>query len=162
MWKLITQTRRQLELEVGREALEERIEGLKEARRLSLQQKDREEVEAKQEGGITRLQKFKEWARDNLVGLGGLTIGIAGLVTTIILAARKAALKGAQGVSKFSKAVAELGKKVWPFLAPIFSIISQILSCGAKGLAFLAKYLWILAIAFAWFIYDQYKQRKKH
>ena len=95
-----------------------------------------------------------------MVGISGLAIGIAGLITTIIIAARKAALVGAQGVSKFSKAVANLGKKLWPLLAPIFSIISQILSWGAKGLAFLSRNLWILAIAFAWFVYDQYKERR--
>ena len=50
---------------------------------------------------------------------------------TIIIAARKAILKGAQGVSKFSRAVANLGKKLWPLLAPIFSIISQNTNMGS-------------------------------
>ena len=63
--------------------------------------------------------------------------------------------------SEFSKKVANLGKKLWPLLAPIFSIISQILSWGAKGLAFLASDLWILAIAFAWLTYDKYKESRK-
>ena len=96
-----------------------------------------------------------------MVGASALAISVAGLITTIIIAARKAVLKGAQGVSKFSKAVANLGKRLWPLLAPIFSIISQILSWGAKGLSFLATNLWLLAIAFAWFIYDQYKEGRK-
>ena len=104
---------------------------------------------------------FKEWAKRNMVGLSALAIGIAGIITTIIIAGRKAVLTGAQGVSKFAKAVAKLGKKLWPLLAPIFSIISQILSLGARGLAFLSRNLWVLAIAFAWFVYDQYKERRR-
>ena len=141
--------------------LEERAIALENARDRTLQQRELEETRAEQEEDITRLQKFKNWAKENLVGVSALTIGIASLITTIIIAARKAALTGAQGVSKFSKAVANLAKKVWPLLAPIFSIISQILSWGAKGLAFLSRNLWILAIAFAWFIYDQYKERRR-
>ena len=91
-----------------------------------------------QEEDISRLQRFKEWAKENVVGISGLAIGIAGLITTIIIAARKAVLKGAQGSGKFSKAVDNLGKKLWPLLSPVFGIISQILTWGAKGLAFLS------------------------
>ena len=49
-----------------REALEERIEGLREARELTLRQKELEETRAEQEKDITRLEKFKKWAKENL------------------------------------------------------------------------------------------------
>ena len=116
-----------------------------------------EETRAAQEKDITRLQKFKKWAKENLVGLSSLAINVAGFATLAVLAARKAIAKGAQGVSKVSKAVANVGKKVAPLVASALKLIAQILTWGAKGLAFLATNLWILAIAFAWFIYDQYK-----
>ena len=71
-------------------------------------------------------------------------------------------MKGAQATSKFAKAVlANLGKKLWPVLGPLLNVIAQAISWGAKGLAWLASNLWVLAIAAAWFIYDQYKQRRK-
>ena len=141
--------------------VDERAVALKEARDKTLEQREREETRAAQEEDITRLQKFKEWAKKNVVAISGLAIGIAGLIKTIILRARKVVQKGAQKTSEFSKAVANLGKKLWPLLSPIFSIITQILTWGAKGLAFLATNLWILAIALAWFMYDQYKERRR-
>ena len=115
--EFLTQTRRQLELEETRDSLEESIEGLREARKLVLDQKELEETREEQVEDITRLQKFKEWVKKNLstiVGISALATSIAGLITTIVVGARKAAIKGAKGVSKFSKAVADLGKKVWP------------------------------------------------
>ena len=104
------------------------MKGLEEARQLILRQRESEGTRETQEEDISRLQKFKEWAKKNVVGISVLAIGIAGLTTTIIIATGKAALVGAQWVSKFAKAVANLAKKMWPLLAPIFSIIAQILS----------------------------------
>ena len=55
----------------------------------------------------------------------------------------------------------KIKSKLWPVLGPLLNIIAQAMSWGAKGLAWLANNLWVLAIAFVWFIYDQYKQRRK-
>ena len=110
---------------------------------------------------LTRLVRFKEWAKENLVGLSALAISVAGIITTIIVGARKALIKGAQATGKFAKAVYNLGKKLGALLAPILNVIAQAFSWGAKGLAWLANNLWLLALAVAWFIYDQYKQRRR-
>ena len=109
---------------------------------------------------LTRLERFKEWAKENLVGVSALAISIAGIITTIIVGAGKAISQGAKATGKFAKAVYNLGKKLGPLLAPLLNIITQAISWGAKGLPWLANNLYILVIA-AWFIYDQYKQRRK-
>ena len=139
----------------------ERIYGLKEARELTTRQKLVKETRFQQEEDISRLQRFKEWAKENLGGISALAISVAGIITTIVTGARKALVKGAQATGKFAKAVYNLGKKLGALLAPILNVIAQALSWGAKGLAWLANNLWLLANAVAWFIYDQYKQRKR-
>ena len=141
--------------------LEERVIGLREARDKTLEQRKLEETRMEQENDISRLQKFKEWAKENLVGVSALAISIAGIITTIIVGARKAISQGAKATGKFAKAVYNLGKKLGAILAPILNIIAQALSWGAKGLAWLSKNQWLLALAVTWFIYDQYKERRK-
>ena len=140
--------------------LDERVIGLREAKDLTNSQIEKEDIREQQEEDISRLQKFKEWAKENIAGLSALTISVAGIITTIVIGARSAIAKGAQATSKFAKAVANLAKKVWPLLGPLLNILAQAISWGAKGLAWLASNLWVLAIAFTWFIYDQYKQAK--
>ena len=90
-----------------------------------------------------------------------MVISIAGIITTIIVGARKAIAQGAQATSKFAKAVANLGKKRLPVLGPLLNVIAQAISWGAKGLAWLASNLWVLVLAALWFIYDYYKQRRR-
>ena len=144
-----------------RKALAERTYGLNEDRELTTRQKILEETRYEQEEDITRLQRFKKWVKENLVDISALTIPVAGIITTIVIGARKALIKCAQATGKFAKAVYNLGKKLGALLAPILNVIAQALSWGAKGLAWLANNLWLLAIAVAWFIYDQYKQGKR-
>ena len=141
--------------------LQERVTGLETARDVTLEQVQLEETKEQQEKDISRLQKFKEWAKENIAGLSALAISIAGIITTIIVGTRKAIIKGAQATSKFAKAVANIGKKLWPLLGPLLNILAQAISLGAKGLAWLSRNLWVPAIAFAWFLYDQFKQRRK-
>ena len=71
-------------------------------------------------------------------------------------------MRGAQATSKFAKAVANLGKKLWPFLAPIFSLLSTILSWGAKAMAWLTQNLWVLFVAGALFLYNATNAEIKH
>ena len=110
---------------------------------------------------LTRLEKFKRCAKDNLVGVSALAISIAGIITTIVIGIGKALKKGAQATGKFAKAVYNLGKKLGPLLALILNIITQTITWGAKGLAWLSKNLWLLVLAVTWFIYNQYKQRRR-
>ena len=43
---------------------------------------------------LTRLEKFKKWARENVVGVSAIAISIAGVVTTAVIGARRVVKKG--------------------------------------------------------------------
>ena len=47
-----------------------------------------------------------------MVGLSAIAISIAGIITTIIVSARKAILREAQATGKFAKVLYNLGKKL--------------------------------------------------
>ena len=111
---------------------------------------------------LTRFERFKKWAKENIFGISPVAISVAGIITTIIMGARSVAKKGARATSKFAKAVANLARKVGPVLASILNLVAKVLSWGAKGIAFLAKNLWILALALTYFLYNEYGKRKKN
>ena len=83
-----------------------------------------------------------------MVGLSAVAILIAGIITTIIVSARKAILCGGQTTWKFAKTLYNLGQKLGSFIAPLLNIIAQDILLGAKGLTWLASNLWVLVIAF--------------
>jgi hypothetical protein len=91
--------------------LEERIIALREARDRTLQQRQKEVVREQQEEDVSRLQRFKAWAKENLLGLSAIAITVAGIITTIVVGARNVIVKGAQATGKFAKALAKLGKE---------------------------------------------------
>ncbi|CAB4040538.1 Hypothetical predicted protein [Paramuricea clavata] len=109
---------------------------------------------------LTRLERFRKWAKENIAGISAVAISAAGIITTIIMGARSAARKGARATSKFTKAVANQAGKVGPVLASVLNLIAKVLGWGAKGIAFLAKNLWILALALTYFLYNEYKKKK--
>ena len=74
--------------------LEKRIIGLQEAKDKTLEQMQKGNVREQQEEDITRLQRFKKWAKENLIRLSAVAISIAGIITAIIISARKALVKG--------------------------------------------------------------------
>ena len=117
-----------------------------------------EEVEI---NDLTRFERFKKWARENIIGISAVAISVAGIITTIIMGARSVAKKGVRATSKFAKAMANLAGKVGPVLTSVLNVIAKVLSWGAKGIAFLAKNLWILALALTYFLYNEYKRRRK-
>ena len=114
-----------------------------------------------EESDLGRLEKFKKWAKENLLGLSAVAISVAGIITAIVIRARNALKQGAKAVGNLGKAIANIGKNFGAVISAVLNLISQILSWGAKGIAFLAKNLWILAIAITWFLYNEYKQYKK-
>ena len=57
------------------DALKKRVKGREEAKGLITNQREVEETRATQEEDISRPPKFKEWAKENVVGLSGLAIG---------------------------------------------------------------------------------------
>ena len=120
--------------------LEERIIGLREARDKTSEQIQKE-VRDQQEEDISKLQKFKKWAKENMVGLSVLAISFVGIITTIIVGARKAIISGAKATGEFAKALYNLGKKLGALLAPLLNLAAQLVSLGAKGLTWLASNL---------------------
>ena len=105
-----------------------------------------------QENDLSKLERFKNWARENLIGFSAIAISIAGIITTVIIAGRKAVKGTAKGVGTVAKALFNLGKKLGPLIAPILNMLATAVSWGAKGLEFLSKNLWLLVLAVLWFL----------
>ena len=141
--------------------LQKRIDGLKTAKVLIERQIEKETVREQEEEDLSRLQRFKEWAKKNMVGLSVVAISIAGIITTIVVSARKAVLHGGQENGKFAKALYNLGQKIGSLIAPLLNIIAQVISLGAKGLAWLASNLWVLVVAFTLYLVGEYRKRRK-
>jgi hypothetical protein len=102
---------------------------------------------------LTRFERFKKWAKENIFVISAVAISVAGIITTIIMGARSVAKEGARATSKFAKAIANLARKVRPVLASVLNLIPKWV---AKGIAFLAENLWILALALTYFLYSEY------
>ena len=105
-----------------------------------------------QENDLSKLERFKRWARENLIGFSAIAISIAGIITTVVIAGRKAVKDTAKGVGRVAKALFNLGKKLGPLIAPILNILATAVSWGVKGLEFLSKNLWLLVIILLWFL----------
>ena len=112
---------------------------------------------------ITRLERFKKWAKENMLEIAGVTIMAGSLITGIIIAARGAIKAGAKATGKFAKALTEVGKKLAPFLGAAVSLIGNILLLGAKGLRWIAKNLWVLPLFITYLVYQEISkiERKK-
>jgi hypothetical protein len=112
---------------------------------------------------LTRFERFRKWARENLLELSAVSIYVAGILTTVIMAGRSALKRGSQAVSKFGKAIANLAKKFGPILSAIGTLVSKVrmLTFGAHGILFLAQNLWILVLALTYFIYNEYMSRRR-
>ena len=104
------------------------------------------------ENDLSRLERFKQWARENLIGFSAIAISIAGIITTVVIAGRKAVKETAKGVGRVAKALFNLGKKLGPLIAPMLNILATAVSWGVKGLEFLSKNLWLLVIILLWFL----------
>jgi hypothetical protein len=138
--------------------LEERIVALREARDRTVMQKELEEGKQAQEEDISRFRKLVKWLGKEKVGLTGIAVSTASLITTLLIHARGAIIGTAKATSKVAKALANIAKKGAPILVPILNAIASALSWGAKGVAWLASHLWVLAVAAALLVYD-YLQR---
>ncbi len=87
---------------------------------------------------LTRFERFKKWAKENIAGVSAVAISIAGIITTIVIAGRSAVKNGAKAVGQFGKALANIAKKAAP---TILNILSQALTWGVKALEFLSRNL---------------------
>ena len=110
---------------------------------------------------LGRLERFKRWSKDNLLGLSAVAISIAGILTTIITAGRKSLKSSAKAVGNLGKALINIGKNFGVLISSLLNLVGNILAWGAKGIMFLSKNLWMLALAITYFLYNEYKQRRK-
>ena len=97
-----------------------------------------------------------KWLGKEKVGLTGVAVSAAGLITTLLVHARGAIVGTAKATSRVAKALANLAKKAGPVLVPVLNAVATALSWGAKGIAWLASHLWVLAIAAALIVYNYY------
>ena len=117
-----------------------------------------EEVER---NDLTRFERFKKWAKENLVGVSAVAISVAGIITTVVISGRNAVKKGAKAVGQFGKALANHAKKAGPAIATILNVLAQVLTWGAKALEFLSRNLWIVALFLTYLVYDTVKGRMR-
>jgi hypothetical protein len=126
--------------------LEERIVALREARDRTVMQKELEEGRQAQEEDISRFRKFVKWLGEEKVGLTGIAVSTASLITALLIHARGAIIGTAKATSRVAKELANIAKKGAPILVSILNAIATALSWGAKGIAWLASHLWVLAV----------------
>ena len=107
---------------------------------------------------LTRLERFKRWAKRSIGGISVVAISVAGIITTIVMGFRNTVRKGANATSKFSKALAKVGEKAAPVLDALINLAAKILTLGGKGIGFLSKNLWLLAVAIAYVLYERHKK----
>ena len=110
---------------------------------------------------LTRFERFKKWAKENITGVSAIAISVAGIITATVMAGRNAVKKGAKAVGQFGKALANLAKKAGPAIATILNVLAQVLTWGAKALEFLSRNLWIVALFLTYLVYDTVKGRMK-
>ena len=108
----------------------------------------------------TKFEKFRVWAKENMEALAAIAISIAGIITTVVVAGKKTIMGAANGLGAVGKALEKFAKAALPILVPILNMLSTILSWGAKGLAFLAQNLWIVAIVIAGAIFRYLQNRR--
>ena len=70
--------------------------------------------EESENNDMTRLERFKRWAKRNLGGISIVGISVAGIITTIVMGARTVVKKGANATSKFAKTLGKIAEKADP------------------------------------------------
>ena len=107
---------------------------------------------------LTRFERFKKWAKENLGGISVIAISVAGIITTIVMGMKTVVVGGAKAASKFGKFLAKLAEKAGPVLGALLNLAAGLLKLGAKGISFLAENLWILAVLVAYALWDRAKR----
>ena len=110
---------------------------------------------------LTRLERFKKWARENIVGVSAIAISVAGIVTAAILGARNTVKKGGKALGKFAKGISKVFKKLSPLFSALGALISKMILVGSQGLLWLSQNLWVLFLAVAYFVYNEYRKKKE-
>ena len=133
--------------------------------RLKLNQKPvSEEVvsmmeEATDADDLTRLKRFKKWARENVVEVSAIVISVAGIVTAAVMGARNTVKRGGKALGKFAKGVSKVFKKLGPLFSALGTLLSKMILAGSQGLLWLSQNLWVLFLMIAYFIYNEYRRK---
>ena len=93
-------------------------------------------VEEARNNDLTQFERFKRWSEKTLGGISVVAISIAGVITTIVMGARKAVKRGAKATSKFAKSLAKLGKKAAPVIGGLLNLTAKLSSLGADAVEF--------------------------
>ena len=117
--------------------------------------------EVVQNNDRVRFERLKKWAKENFLAISGVLIMSGSLITSIVIAARGAVKAGAKGVSKFAKSLAELSKKLGPFVGTLFSLLANVVSLAPKRVSFVAKNLWLLALFLVYLAYQEFNNFRK-
>ena len=110
----------------------------------------------------TTFERFRVWEKENMRALAAIAISIARIITTVVVAGKKTITGAANGLGAAGKALAMFAIAALPILVPILNMLSTILGWGAKGLAFLAQNMWIVAIVIAGAIFRYLQNRCKN
>ena len=79
--------------------------------------------EEAEESDLGRLERFKKWAKENLVGLSAVAIAIAGIITTIVIRARKVIKQGSKAVNSLANAIVNIAKKLGSLIVPTLLVL---------------------------------------
>ena len=110
---------------------------------------------------LTRFERFKKWARENLGEISAVAISVAGIITTVVMGMKAVAVRGVKAASKFGKFLAKLAEKAGPVLGALLNLAAGLLKLGAQGINFPAQNLWVLAIMIAYALWDRRSRAKK-
>ena len=110
---------------------------------------------------LTRFERFKKWARENVVGASAIAISIAGIVTAAVMGARSTVKKGGKALGKFVKGVSKVFKKLGPLFSALGTLISKMILAGGQGLLWLSQNLWVLFLIIASIVYNEYRRKRR-
>ena len=96
------------------------------------------------------MEKFKEWAKENVLGISGVLIGVGGIVVSTSL--RSGVRSVPEGTYKFGKGIAKKLSKLGPIFSAIGSVLLTMLNIGSQALMWLSNNLWILLVALVLFV----------
>ena len=83
-------------------------------------------AEETENNSLTRFERFKKWARENLGGISVIAISVAGIITTIVMGMKTVVVRGAKAASKFGKFLAKLAEKAGPVLGALLNLAVMI------------------------------------
>ena len=130
------------------------ISGLEDARERTLEQHTLKELREQQEQDINMSERIKEWFKENWLGASALAASVASLITTVIVEARTAAVKGAQVTKSFVRVARDAIKKLGSWALPLAAFVYWMLSSAA--LSWLSRNLWVvvlIAVAIAYYYF---------